>query len=189
VGWSGACTGHAVGTWPRRTVVFIEGGAVWEGFLDWVAPELGRTDERIFICHPGKELSGRRHSMAEARPTGSRLGGPGAVTGQGAGGTSRSPLLQCGGCAAGEGTSLPGLWAGGSVGVPGGFLGGVPYGGVLAHTDRLMSKLSPLHGESGCWRLCRGQAGRPSSDPQSLRLEAILPRSVFWNSPRRGLSA
>lgn len=29
------------GTWPRGTAVFIEGGAVWESFLDWVALELG----------------------------------------------------------------------------------------------------------------------------------------------------
>lgn len=41
VGWSGACTGHSVGTWLRGTAVFIEGGAVWESFLDWVALELG----------------------------------------------------------------------------------------------------------------------------------------------------
>lgn len=65
----------------------------------------------------------------------------------------------------------PGFWAGGPVGVPGGFLGGVPYGGILAHTDQLMSKLSPLmesRGTGSCTVASRKAKLRPS-EPQAQR--------------------
>lgn len=62
--------------------------------------------------------------------------------------------------------------AGGPCGGPWGFLGwGAPYGGILAHTDQLMSKLSPLmesRGTGSCTVASRKAKLRPS-EPQAQR--------------------
>ena len=69
--------GHSVGTWQRGTVVFIEGGAVWEGFLDWVALELG-----FLFAIRGKSSWAEGAAWRRPGRWGPGWEGPGAVMGQ-----------------------------------------------------------------------------------------------------------
>lgn len=134
------------------------GKAPWSGWpWSWAW-----TDEQIFTCHLGKEPSGGRCSLAEARPAGTRLRGPRSCDrASGQVGKLGAPYV---GCAVGKGTSLPGLGVGGCGG-PG---RGAPWG-VLAHMGPLMSNLFPPMGRVGALVAGPQASRRSSSDLQSPR--------------------
>lgn len=153
---------------------------------------LGGPGAGIFICNPGKELMGRRCSVAEARPVGTRLGGPRSCDGtSGQVGLPEATYCSVGTVLQERAPLCQGFGQGNLWGSLGDFWEGCPMG-VSLHTwiDRCQN--SPFYMESrGAGSCTMGK--QEGGQAQTLRApgsEAILPRSVFWNSPgRRGLSA
>lgn len=63
-----------MGTWQRGTVVFIEGRAVWEGFLDWVALELGPDRRTDFYLSSGERTHGQKVQHGGGQAGGDQAG-------------------------------------------------------------------------------------------------------------------
>lgn len=70
-------------TWPGGWVVSMEGRAVWEGSLEWMALELDVHRCTDFYLSPGEGTLRQKVRTAEARPAATRLGGPRSCDGAG----------------------------------------------------------------------------------------------------------